>query len=193
MSTRSDWLHSTLTPSTIAASGPYPHGYFGTTFWDQVSSLSWFARPAVSESATCLSTGHIPGPAADGLLPSNRQELAAEPVVAAALIQDKRKGLWPAGRLGAGKAMLTLQMKWFANGGQNLVKPSKRWVTVGGRLHRRLRARRRHCAPRDPHHRRRLALHQAVLPDSPEPHRAPRLFPSARRDRRLHRLQSEQD
>ena len=103
MSTRSDWLHSTLTPSTIAASGPYPHGYFGTTFWDQVSSLSWFARPAVSESATCLSTGHVPGPAADGLLPSNRQELAAEPVVAAALIQDKRKGLWPAGRLGAGK------------------------------------------------------------------------------------------
>ena len=103
MSTRSDWLHSTLTPSTIAASGPYPHGYFGTTFWDQVSSLSWFARPAVSESATCLSTGHIPGPAADGLLPSNRQELAAEPTVAAALIQDKRKGVWPAGRLGAGK------------------------------------------------------------------------------------------
>ena len=51
MSTRSDWLHSTLTPSTIAASGPYPHGYFGTTFWDQVSSLSWSARPAIGESA----------------------------------------------------------------------------------------------------------------------------------------------
>ena len=33
MSTRDDWLHSTLVPSTIAASAPYPHGYFGTTFW----------------------------------------------------------------------------------------------------------------------------------------------------------------
>ena len=30
MSTRPDWLHATLIPSTIAASGPYPHGYFGT-------------------------------------------------------------------------------------------------------------------------------------------------------------------
>ena len=30
MSTRDDWLHSTLVPSTIAASAPYPHGYFGT-------------------------------------------------------------------------------------------------------------------------------------------------------------------
>ena len=28
MSTRSDWIHSTLVPSTIAASAPYPHGYF---------------------------------------------------------------------------------------------------------------------------------------------------------------------
>ena len=35
MSTRPDWLHSTLIPSTIAASGPYPHGYFGMGFWDQ--------------------------------------------------------------------------------------------------------------------------------------------------------------
>ena len=35
MSTRADWLHSTLTPSSIAASAPYPHGYYGTTFWDQ--------------------------------------------------------------------------------------------------------------------------------------------------------------
>ena len=35
MSTRSDWLHSTMVPSTIAAAGPKPHGYYGTTFWDQ--------------------------------------------------------------------------------------------------------------------------------------------------------------
>ena len=27
MSTRDDWLHATLVPSTIAASAPYPHGY----------------------------------------------------------------------------------------------------------------------------------------------------------------------
>eukprot|EP01051_Picozoa_sp_SAG22_P004748 SAG22_NODE_262_length_13373_cov_11.716965_10_plen_822_part_00 len=35
MSTRPDWLYSTLVPSTIAASAPKPHGYFGTAFWDQ--------------------------------------------------------------------------------------------------------------------------------------------------------------
>jgi trehalose/maltose hydrolase-like predicted phosphorylase len=35
MSTRPDWLHSTLVPSTIAASAPYPHGYYGAVFWDQ--------------------------------------------------------------------------------------------------------------------------------------------------------------
>jgi hypothetical protein len=35
MSTRADWLHSALVPSTIAAAGPKPHGYFGTSFWDQ--------------------------------------------------------------------------------------------------------------------------------------------------------------
>jgi trehalose/maltose hydrolase-like predicted phosphorylase len=35
MSTRSDWLHSTLVPSTIAAAAPYPHGYDGHVFWDQ--------------------------------------------------------------------------------------------------------------------------------------------------------------
>lgn len=35
MSTRSDWLHSTLVPSSIAAAGPYPHGYGGHVFWDQ--------------------------------------------------------------------------------------------------------------------------------------------------------------
>ena len=39
MSTRPDWLHATLVPSTIAASAPYPHGYYGTTFWDQVCEL----------------------------------------------------------------------------------------------------------------------------------------------------------
>ena len=35
MSTRDDWLHATLVPSSIAAAAPYPHGYYGTTFWDQ--------------------------------------------------------------------------------------------------------------------------------------------------------------
>lgn len=35
MSTRPDWLYSTMVPSTIAASAPKPHGYFGTAFWDQ--------------------------------------------------------------------------------------------------------------------------------------------------------------
>jgi hypothetical protein len=35
MSTRPDWLHSTLVPSTIAAAAPYPHGYNGHVFWDQ--------------------------------------------------------------------------------------------------------------------------------------------------------------
>jgi trehalose/maltose hydrolase-like predicted phosphorylase len=35
MSTRPDWLHATLPPSSIAASAPAHHGYFGMLFWDQ--------------------------------------------------------------------------------------------------------------------------------------------------------------
>lgn len=42
MSTRPDWLHATLIPSTIAASGPYPHGYFGTY------SDEWFSWPLIN-------------------------------------------------------------------------------------------------------------------------------------------------
>ena len=58
MSTRSDWIHSTLVPSTIAASAPYPHGYF-VKWW--IFSICLAVRLANPKSIT-VAGDHVLGP-----------------------------------------------------------------------------------------------------------------------------------
>ena len=54
MSTRDDWLHATLVPSTIAASAPYPHGYVGA---QHVRLGPWLLRTALTVERCCEQGG----------------------------------------------------------------------------------------------------------------------------------------
>lgn len=57
MSTRADWLYSTLVPSTIAASGPKPHGYFGTAFWSVHVHAAVFSAVSDAIDLDCVYVG----------------------------------------------------------------------------------------------------------------------------------------